>query len=108
MMLPQTVLADEHLSFAAAFLQKGAGQVISGLYEVHSIYIQDLCVNCITDKPPIDFSLWQSDIAKDVANNKNWDDKMFYNLAVFRQLGWPSPAATTGEEILEESGNDRT
>lgn len=88
MMLPQTVMADEHLSFAAAFLQKGAGQVISGLYEINPIYIEDLCVKCINGSSPIDLPLWQSGIAKDVA--KNWKDRMFYHLAVFRQLGWPS------------------
>jgi hypothetical protein len=89
MMPPQLTIVDEHLSFSTAFLEKGASQVLSGLYQVFDTRLKELAMALKTNNVPLYQALWAWHERKCRGFGEQLREKLFFEIAPFRVLGYP-------------------
>lgn len=90
LMAPQGAAVDEHLSLSTAFLQRGASEILGGLYEVQRVVVEEL-IDLIDNSGTGEFFhnlLWkwqQNKISSYLLENS--DPVLLYFFAPFRTIG---------------------
>ena len=87
---------DEYLSVSSSFLEKGAAEIIGGLYELYVKGIESIALSLINikniNKPLVEvFSLYLEEQIENYCSYTSPKDTDFYRIAAFRPLGLRIP-----------------